>query len=469
MSIIDNILLNSDSYKASQFLQYPAGTSTVFSYIEGRGGEFDELCVIGMQAYLKEYLSKPITQEMIDFAEKFLTAHGEPFNKDGWLYILNNYDGYLPLRIKAVPEGTVVGISNVIATVENTDPKCFWLTSYIETALLRAIWYPTTVATKSREIKKVIAKYLAQTADDDAMGGLPFKLHDFGARGVSSLESAGLGGMAHLVNFMGTDTMIGALYAMNYYTDVDVNAPNVPGFSVPASEHSTITSWGRENEADAYENMLTQFGGKFDIVSVVSDSYDIFNATKNIWGKKLRQKVIDSGSMLVIRPDSGEPSYVVGELAQLIDEEFGSVKNSKGYRVLNNVRILQGDGLNDISDFVKILDRLVELGYSTDNVVFGMGGGLLQQVNRDTCKFAMKCSSITLDTGVEVDVYKDPIGDSGKRSKRGRLALVADGDGGHRTVQEHEAGIDTVLETVYYNGQLYGQTTLDQVRERAAI
>ena len=327
MNITDNTILNTDSYKASQFVQYPTGTSTVFSYIEGRGGEFDELCVIGMQAYLKEYMSKPITQEMIDFADKFLTAHGEPFNRAGWEYILHTHDGYLPLRIKAVPEGTVVGISNVLATVENTDPKCFWLTSYIETALLRAIWYPTTVATKSRETKKVIASYLEKTADEEAMGGLPFKLHDFGARGVSSKESAGLGGMAHLVNFMGSDTIEGILYAMKYYTDVDVNAPNVPGFSVPASEHSTMTSWGRENESDACRNMFTQFGGKFDIVSVVSDSYDIFNATKNIWGDELRQMVIDSGCVLVVRPDSGNPADVVVELMQLLDQPFGSVEN----------------------------------------------------------------------------------------------------------------------------------------------
>lgn len=144
-----NIILNTDSYKASQWVQYPPNTTAVSSYIEARGGEFEETVFFGLQMFIKEYLTKPITQEMIDEAEMFLKAHGEPFNKEGWEYILSEHNGYLPIRITAVPEGTVVPTSNVLCQVENTDPKCFWLTSYIETSLLRAVWYPMTVATKS--------------------------------------------------------------------------------------------------------------------------------------------------------------------------------------------------------------------------------------------------------------------------------------------------------------------------------
>jgi nicotinamide phosphoribosyltransferase len=457
-----NIILNTDSYKASQWVQYPPNTTSVSSYIEARGGEFEETVFFGLQMFIKEYLTTPITTEMIDEAEWFLKAHGEPFNRSGWEYIVNQHKGRLPIRISAVPEGTVVPTSNVLCQVENTDPLCFWLTSYIETALLRGIWYATTVATKSRETKKVIQQYLVDTADEDALGGLPFKLHDFGARGVSSYESAGIGGAAHLVNFMGTDTMTGALFAMKYYNETEV-----PGFSVPASEHSTITSWMKEGELDAYRNMFKQFGGEYPIVSVVSDSYDIYNAVENMWGGELKDMVEQSGSMLVVRPDSGEPAEVVVKVALLLDATFGSTVNSKGYKVLNNVRILQGDGLNNIGDFVKILAKLKGYNFSTDNVVFGQGGGLLQQVNRDTCKFAMKCSSITVD-GEQRDVYKDPITDSGKRSKKGRLALV-DINGVLTTVAEAEACENNLLEVVFENGKLIKDETFADIRDRASV
>ena len=457
-----NIILSTDSYKHSQYKQYPPNTTSVFSYIEARGGRYDETVFFGLQGFIKKYLTTPITMADINQAEVIINGHIGPglFNRDGWEYVLNEHDGYLPLKIRAVPEGTVIGTKNVLVAVENTDPNCFWLTSFIETAMLR-VWYPITVATKSREIKKVIKTYLEMTSDESALEGLPFKLHDFGARGVSSEESAGIGGASHLVNFMGTDTIEGMVWAMEYYNT------DIPGLSVPASEHSTMTSWGRENESDAYKNMIEQFGGDFPIVSVVSDSYDIFNAVENIWGDELKDIVDESGSMLVIRPDSGEPAEVVSKIATLLDSKFGSTVNTKGFKVLNGVRILQGDGLNDIADFSIILSTLTSLGFSTDNVVFGMGGGLLQQVNRDTCKMAMK-ASYTIADGSGRDVYKDPITDSGKRSKRGKLGLIYQ-DGVYKTVSEKEAGEDDILQTVYCDGKLFNEATLEEIRKRAEV
>ena len=214
MKLAKNLILNTDSYKVSMFKQYPAGTTGVYSYIESRGGRYDRTVFFGLQAFIKEYLLWPITQADIDIADEILTAHGEPFNRAGWQYILDKHNGYLPVVIRAVPEGTVVPVKNVLATIENTDPECFWLTTWLETALLRAVWYGTTVATQSYTIKQVILDYLERTGDP---GTIDFKLHDFGARGVSSMESAGIGGAAHLVNFMGTDTITGVLYAREYY------------------------------------------------------------------------------------------------------------------------------------------------------------------------------------------------------------------------------------------------------------
>lgn len=462
MSISKSIILNTDSYKVSMFKQYPAGTTGVYSYIESRGGRYDRTVMFGLQAFIKEYLLEPITQADIDVADEILTAHGEPFNRAGWQYILDTHKGYLPVVIRAVPEGTVVPVKNVLATIENTDPECFWLTTYLETALLRAVWYPTTVATQSYTIKRVILDYLEKTGDPSL---IDFKLHDFGARGVSSLESAGVGGAAHLVNFMGSDTVTGVLYAREYY-----NA-GVAGFSIPAAEHSTITSWGRDNEVDAYRNMLNQFAKPASIVAVVSDSYDVFNAASKLWGEELRQQVIDSGATVVIRPDSGDPETVCRRLVQILHDKFGAVKNSKGFYVLNNVRLIQGDGVNE-NTIRNILGSFMAYGYSADNIAFGMGGALLQQVDRDTQKFAMKCSSAQVN-GEWIDVQKDPVTDSGKKSKAGRVTLWESGGEFVSSVDrptgwtDRGLGWTEAMVEVFRDGRLVNEIDFATVRENA--
>lgn len=463
MKLAKNIILNTDSYKVSMFKQYPVGTTGVYSYIESRGGRYDRTVFFGLQAFIKEYLLEPITQADIDCADEILTAHGEPFNREGWEYILRTHGGYLPVVIRAVPEGTVVPVKNVLATIENTDPKAFWLTTWLETALLRAIWYPTTVATQSHKIRQVILDALEKTGDPNL---IDFKLHDFGARGVSSLESAAIGGAAHLVNFMGSDTISGVVYAREFY-----NA-GIAGFSIPAAEHSTITSWGRDNEVKAYENMLKQFAKPGSIVAIVSDSYDIYNAVDKLWGEELRQQVIDSGATVVIRPDSGDPDVVCRQLVQKLDAKFGSTVNSKGFRVLNNVRLIQGDGVNE-NTIRTILGGFQAYGYSADNIAFGMGGALLQQVDRDTQKFAMKCSSAEIN-GTWVDVQKDPITDSGKKSKAGRVQLWKSGGEYVSSVGQPKGWYDKaigsfvpVLEEVFRDGKLVKEVTFDEVRANA--
>ena len=233
-----SIITDTDSYKVSMWLQYPQGTEYIYSYVESRGGQYDKTLLLGIQAYIREVLMKPITQEQIDFADKFWTAHGEPFNRAGWQYILDKHNGYLPIEISSIDEGVLVPVHTVLATIVNTDPMVPWLTTWIETSFLRAIWYPTTVATQSWSIKQLIKQALENSGD---VSGLPFKLHDFGSRGVSSYESSYLGSMAHLVNFMGTDTAIGILAANEYY-DADITAT---GFFFFFSEHSIPTSYGR--------------------------------------------------------------------------------------------------------------------------------------------------------------------------------------------------------------------------------
>jgi nicotinamide phosphoribosyltransferase len=381
---------------------------------------------------------------------------GQVFNRAGWEHILNKHDGYLPVRIMAVPEGTVVPGRNVLMTLVNTDPDCFWLTNYLETLLVQT-WYPVTVATQSREMKKIIMRYLEETGDP---AGIAFKLHDFGFRGVSSVETAGIGGAAHLVNFMGTDTFEALVVARKYYGE------RMAGFSIPASEHSTITSWGKENEVDAMRNMLTQY--PTGLVACVSDSFDIYKACSELWGKELKDEVLARDGTLVVRPDSGDPPVVVVKILELLWDAFGGEINDKGYRVLDpHVRVIQGDGI-DFEMLEKILSAMKNNKLSADNIAFGSGGGLLQKLNRDTLKFAFKCSSITIN-GEEADVYKDPITDKGKGSKRGRLKLVKE-DGAHGSVLTTvgpDDERDDILELVFENGKTVKEDTFAEIRERA--
>jgi nicotinamide phosphoribosyltransferase len=458
---MENYLIDTDSYKVSHWLQYPPGTTSMFSYVESRGSDegYDKTVFFGLQYYLKKYLDHRVTEDEVHEAKEFFEAHGEPFNFDGWMYIVKELKGKLPVRIRAVPEGSVVPTHNVLVSIESTDPKVFWIVSWVETMLLR-IWFPINVATRSHKIKQIILAAL-NTSSDDPDSEINFKLHDFGSRGVSSQESAMIGGAAHLVNFMGSDTVVGVRCAQKYYRG------QMPGFSIPAMEHSSVTSWGKENEVEAYRNMLNKTAKPGGLIACVSDSYDLWNACTHLWGEQLKDEVIKSGATVVIRPDSGNPPEVVLKTAQLLGEKFGTVLNKKGYKVINNVRILQGDGINEHS-IQKILDVLLKDGFSATNIAFGMGGALLQMHNRDTLKFAMKCSSITVD-GKQRDVFKDPVTDHGKSSKAGRLDLIRDWHGTYSTVVlgEKDQHILSVMQTVYENGELLKEETFGQIRDRA--
>ena len=456
---LDNIILLADSYKSSHYLQYPPNTTKVYSYIESRKGESEVTLFFGLQYFIKRYLLNPITQQHIDIAETIITHHGEPFNRAGWEYILKQHNGYLPLRIKALKEGSVVPIRNVLIAIENTDPECFWLTSYLETAILQNIWYPTTVATRSYVIRQLLNEYHHKTSDADIQT-VDFKLHDFGQRGCSTMESAAIGGLSHLVNFLGTDTMPALLYGQWYY-----NEP-MAGYSIPAAEHSTITSWGRENELNAYRNMLDCYGKPGKIVAVVSDSYDIFHAVSELWGRELKSLVENSGATVVIRPDSGDPTTIPIKVCECLMQNYGYTINSRGYRILPNcIRIIQGDGITQES-LIILLQNMAQAKMSLDNFAFGMGGGLVQMVNRDTQGFAMKCSAIEVD-GHWRDVYKQPITDSGKNSKRGRFAVVQQDHAIQTIALNNLNERQDLLELAYENGKLRREQTFTDIRTLA--
>lgn len=453
-----------DSYKVTHWKQLQEGTEGIYSFYESRGGVFPEVMFFGLQYILTRYLEGPIvTKESIEEASEDMALHfgnSTLFNRAGWERILNVHDGRLPVIIRAIPEGTSVPNRNVMMTIENTDQNLEcpmgWVTNYVET-LLSQVWYPCTVATQSQEMRKTVLRYLKETGDPAL---IDFKVHDFGFRGSTSVESAGIGGAAHLVNFKGTDTLQALRVARKYYSE------RMAGFSIPAAEHSTITSWGKENEVKAFANMLDSFPK--GLVAVVSDSFDIFKACEELWGKKLRDKVLNRDGVLVVRPDSGEPTTVVLEVLNALGRAFGYLENEKGYRVLNpKVRVIQGDGI-DLTMIGRILEVMKENRWSADNIAFGSGGGLLQKMDRDTCKFAFKCSAANIN-GVWMDVMKDPVTDPGKRSKAGRLALVKI-DGNFTTVREAEAerlGLRNELLPVFRNGELLIDQTFAEIRARA--
>ena len=462
-----NPILDTDSYKASHWLQYPEGVSSMYSYFESRGGMFHSTEFAGLQGFIEQYLLTPVTKAHVEEAEAFCTAHGEPFNKAGWMKIVDHYKGRFPVRIRAVPEGTVVPTHNVLFDIElmSPDPDIFWVVSWLETMLVR-VWYATTVGTQSFFCKKAILEALEKSSDDP-MGEISFKLHDFGSRGVSTNEGARIGGFAHLINFLGSDTIEGIRYANHYY---GVKG-GMAGFSIPAAEHSTMTMWGRAHEAAAYRNMVQKYlidrqvpDGLPKLAACVSDSWDIYNAVENIWCDELHEMVRDSGGKLVVRPDSGDPVEVLLKMLGIFERKIGMKKNLKGYKVLPPYfGIIQGDGIN-YESLKEILHEVVGHGYSASNISFGMGGGLLQQVNRDTAKFAFKCASAFIHEDW-VDVMKDPATDPGKRSKAGHQALITEGYGegfGFKTVRGPRK--DDLLQVVYEKGTLLKTYTMDDLR-----
>jgi nicotinamide phosphoribosyltransferase len=456
----ENLILDTDSYKSSHFLQFPPGTEAIYSYIEARSGHYENLVWYGALASLLDKLSQKITIDMVEEANSVLTVHGEPFPYQGWKYVVEELNGDIPLRIRALPEGSIVPVSIPLMTIESTCPKAFWMPGWFETMLMR-VWYPTTVATRSKYIKGIIYEYLQKTSDDPD-GEINFKLHDFGARGVSSRESANIGGSAHLINFMGTDTVSALGFIKKYYGE------NMAGFSIPAAEHSTITSWGKENESIAYGNMIAQFGKPGSLVAVVSDSYNIYEAVEKIWCSEIFQTVIkDKGCTIVIRPDSGHPATVVNRILDIMKAKIGMTQNSKRFWVLPaHMRIIQGDGIDE-SSIQEILSTMARNGYSASNIAFGMGGALLQKLDRDTMSFAQKCSTIKIN-GSWQKVSKNPIGDSGKKSKAGKVDTFIDEKGRYGWRVDSSIGIwNSAMQEVFLNGEVKNMSNWAQIRERA--
>jgi len=458
--MVENRVMLADSYKYSQPPQYPGNMIGMYDYMEARKNKTGKVVFFGAQYILKEYFSTPITIGEVMEAYRYAEGHGEPFDLGGWTYIVHELGGMLPVKISSLPEGGVYPTGVPLMVIQYTDEKVAWVVGWLETVLMK-VWYPTAVATKSYEVRQLLLKYAEMTQDNPFVD---FQYHNFGDRGSTCVEAAGIGGVAHLTQFLGTDNFNSLRYCEEFYNNVD--DPLIAGYSIPATEHSTVTSWGREGEFDFYDNFL-EINKERDLIACVVDSYDPYKATDYLTSGEYKEKVeSEEYPNFVLRPDSGEPEAVVTTMIRIMEaNNVAFTVNDKGFKVFTNYSILWGDGITP-HQIAIILHVVTQLGYSSSIMAFGSGGDLMQNVNRDTNGFAVKCSSITLaylDGVEEREVYKDPITDPGKKSKRGKVAAIRNSNG----VYSAGYAVDSrnAMEVIYLNGKLMKTHNFEEIRK----
>lgn len=417
-------LIMTDSYKAGHAQMYP-DCQEMTAYMECRKpfpeSSDNRLVFYGTRYLVETILSRKITLADIEEADAFFATYNTAktplwWPKDLWLSVVQENEGVLPFRIEALPEGTVF-YPHVPFLQITAQGKYARLVTWLETVLMH-LWSPICTATKSRLVRDYLQDKFVKTVDDDMQWLLDSRLHDFGYRGVSSTETAMVTGAAHLLSFDGTDNMPAAWLATQFNNGKPI------GESVAASEHSVMTAWEDELAAVKHLIKITPEG---NILSVVADSYDYENFLRNILpivaplaqAKKL---------LFVIRPDSGDPLVAVDQALYFAGLAFGYTTNSKGFKVLNGAGVIQGDGI-DFYTLCRIADMVEAYGWSAQNIVYGMGGGLLQKQNRDTLSIAMKLSRIVLKDGTVVDKMKHPKTDLNKFSLPGKLVPTEYKDG----------------------------------------
>ncbi|KAG1671884.1 hypothetical protein FOA52_003451 [Chlamydomonas sp. UWO 241] len=433
--------------------------------------EDTRLVYYGMRYIIEEYVSQQWTMQDVVMADSFFKTHMAPgftdfpFPRELFVKFVEENDGYFPVTIETLPEGTCIHVRVPVYQI-TAEGEYSPLVTFLET-LLTMVWYPTTVATLSRRARDVVEASFEKTSEGGKCNLLVgSRLHDFGFRGCTSVEQSIIGGCAHLLNFRGTDTMSAA-----YYAQFHLNGGRPVGMSVPATEHSVMTAWGTESQA--MENMIDHFGE--GIFSIVMDSYDYAKALSELLPAVVAKKQIGKGGFMVLRPDSGDPVEAVLMALHAADKVFGSVVNKLGYKVINGAGVLQGDGI-DIIVMAKIADAVAAAEFSAECVAYGMGGGLLQRLNRDTMSFATKLNHIVYASGEAHDCMKQPQTDTGKFSLPGMVA-VKRVDGVPTAFPKGGAGTDEVgpndnlLRVVYDKGPVAGLMwdNFETVRARVTV
>lgn len=485
-----NPLLLTDGYKCGHHQQYPKGTTLVYSNFTPRSNKYapkgcDQVVSFGQQmvmqqiheAFQKDFFSKPknkVCQEMKRELSMYLNTDYDVSHFEA-LHDL----GYLPINVKALPEGTLVPIKVPVLTIYNTHPDFYWVTNYLETILSNLLWKPMTSATIAHQYRKVLTKWQEKT-DAEKSWFIDWQGHDFSMRGMDSVEAVISSGLGHLTSFMGSDSLPAIYGARKYY-----NADGFVAGSVNATEHSVMCAGGKEDEVETFRRLLNTY--PTGILSVVSDTWDLWKVcTEHL--VTLKEEILARDGKLVIRPDSGNPVDILCGLNQydidkgidysqkhpsykgvieLLWDVFGGTVNEQGYKVLDShIGAIYGDSITiDRAD--EICTRLEAKGFASTNVVLGIGSFTYQYNTRDTFGFAMKATYVEVD-GEAREIFKDPITDDGtKKSATGLLHVTKHNEYGYMLVDKvsWETEADGELQTIYKNGQFEKTTTLGKIRE----
>jgi nicotinamide phosphoribosyltransferase len=489
-----------DGYKADHASQYHSKTEEIYSSYINRNNKYgqysDKVVFFGLQYYIKEWLidswnenffNKP-KQEVISEYKELLDNYLQTDFDVSRLSALHDL-GYLPLKIKALQEGSFVNLGVPVLTIKNTKKEFFWLTNFIETSLSAYLWKPMTNATLSNAYKTILKRYSDLTCDNDFH--LDFQAHDFSMRGMSGVKDACLSGASHLISFKGTDT-IPAIKLIEKYYNGDIK--NI-GFSIPATEHSVSTTnilYNNKNnlgnnllESEEFfiKHLITEVYPK-GFVSIVSDSFDYWGLLTSLKNSSLKDIILNREGKVVIRPDSGDPVEVIcgkennpllksdpetaisenkGSM-QVLWEAFGGTINSKGFKVLNEkIGLIFGDSIT-LERAETICKKLEKAGFASSNIVFGVGSYSMNYNTRDTFSGAIKATSCLID-GQRFDIYKSPKTDSSKKSPKGLLRveklekdyILFD----EQTEEQEELGL---LETVFENGILVKDISFEEIR-----
>jgi len=481
-----------DFYKVSHREQYPVGTESVYSTWIPRSNKYfpkaDKVVAFGIQAFVKKWLIKYFNENFFNRPKEEVVSEYKRFIKHTLLvenpdatHIEELHDlGYLPIVIKAVKEGTRVPIKVPMMTIENTHPKFFWVTNYLETLISNEIWLPSTSATIAYTYRQILDEYALETTG--STDGVQFQGHDFSMRGMGAFEASVASGAGHLLSFVGTDTIPAIAYLEEYY---NANIENeLVGTSIPATEHSVMCAYGDTNEFDLFKRLMTEVypNGLF---SVVSDTWDFWKVVGE-YLPALKDEVMSRDGKVVIRPDSGDPILILtGDpladnelvrkgLIECLWDIFGGTVNEQGYKVLDpHIGAIYGDSIT-LQRAELIVARLKGKGFASTNVVFGIGSYTYQYNTRDTFGFAVKATHAVVN-GEERFLFKDPKTDDGtKKSLRGRV--VVSNDAGNLPIHvtdgqtidsevEVVGAVGNLLETVFVDGELKRDQSLAEIRE----
>ena len=500
-----NPLFLTDGYKTSHNKQYPEETTLVYSNFTPRSNKYapngcKEVVVFGSQMVMMQL------HEMFqkDFFDKSKDEVCREMKEELSMYLGTDYDvshfealhdlGYLPIRVKSLPEGSKAPIKVPVFTIVNTHPDFYWVTNYLETILSNLLWKPITSATIAHQYRKVLTEWMLKT-DKTNHQFIDWQGHDFSMRGMDSVEAVISSGLGHLTSFWGTDSLPTIYGARKYY--------GAEGFfcaSVPATEHSVMCAGGKEDEVETFRRLLDTY--PTGILSVVSDTWDLWKVcTQHI--VTLKEEILSRNGKLVIRPDSGDPVEIlcgindykedgdgtmykahytsgmfrdrgrkitVAEqkgVVELLWDVFGGTVNEQGYKVLDShIGAIYGDSIT-IDRANEICERLEAKGFASTNVVLGIGSFTYQYNTRDTFGFAMKATYVEVN-GEGREIFKDPITDDGtKKSATGLLHVSKILDEyflvDKVTWGEEEGG---ELQIIYNDGEFFNQTTLTEIRQK---